>query len=97
MIKRIKEISDESAWVLAEIIGYSFEAEMALKQLEAALADLEASFEPDNAQVEIVFTALAELKIAFSKCLEKTPTQYQNLIENLTDRIDIFLFHHRLF
>ena len=33
MIQRIKEISNESTWILDEIVDYNFELEIALKRL----------------------------------------------------------------
>mgnify|MGYP000266998529 CR=1 FL=1 len=97
MIERIREIWIESNWILSEIIGYNFEIEMALSRLASTLDDLEASSEPTNSQIEIVFIALNELKNSLGKCIIQVPKSYQPLIENLIDRIEIFLFHHRMF
>ncbi len=41
-------------------------------------------------------TALSSLQSKLTACLGRIPRENHPLIENLTDRIDIFLFHHRL-
>ncbi len=96
MIQRIKEVLVETKWILAEIIGYDIDLEMSLIRLSAALDDLEACIEPSEDQIEIVFVTLADVQNSLLKCIGRVPKQHRNIIENLTDRIDIFLFHHRM-
>jgi hypothetical protein len=96
MLQRIREILVESRWLLSNVIGYDIGVEVALSRLEAALDDLDASTDPLDSQVEIVFKTLANLQEHLLQAMPTVPKPYQVLIENLTDRIDIFLFHHRL-
>lgn len=96
MLDRIRTICQESADLLTLILGYDFGVEAAIRWLEAALADLEASQNPTDEQIEEVFTALADLQHKLMACMPQTLPQHRPVLENLTDRIDIFLFHHRL-
>jgi hypothetical protein len=97
MIKRIKEIIIETSWVLSEIVGYDIDLEMALARLASAIDDLEASNSPTDDQIEIIFVALSDIQHTLLSCSGRVPKQLRNIVENLTDRIDIFLFHHRMF
>ncbi len=96
MIERIHQIWTESTWVLVEIIGFDFEVERTLTRLKAALDDLEAVTDPSDVQVEEIFMALATLQSKLLSTLVRIPRQHQPLLENLTDRIEIFLFQHRM-
>lgn len=96
MIERIRQIGSETAWILTEIIGNNFGVERALTRLQATLDDLEAVSDPSDDQVDTVFVALVALQSKLMDSLAKVSQQHQPLLENLTDRIDIFLFHHRL-
>jgi hypothetical protein len=96
MIERIRQIWSETGWLLIELIGFDFDIEQALIRLQAALDDLEAVEDPSDDQIEAVFTTLATLQSKLLDSLIRVPIQHQILVENLTDRIEIFLFHHRL-
>lgn len=96
MIERIRQLWSEAAWVLVEVIGFDFEVEQALIRLQAALDDLEAVNDQSDDQIEAVFTALAALQSKLLDSLIRVPKQHHPLLENLMDRIEIFLFHHRL-
>ncbi len=96
MIERIRQISIESTWLLTEVIGFDVEIERTLARLQAALDDLEAMNDPSDAQIEEVFMALAALQSRLLHAQTRLPKLHQPLLENLTDRIDIFLFHHRM-
>ena len=96
MLDRIRAISTESADLLALIVGYDFGVESAIRWLEAALDDLEACQQPSDEQIEENFVALTNLQAKLMDCMGRTPHQHRLLLENLTDRIDIFLFYHRL-
>lgn len=96
MIERIRAICEESTWLLDTVLGQGFLLEIAIRWVEAALNDLEATDNPVDEQVEEVFTALDSLKDKLIENLSQTPIQERPIIENLTDRIDIFLYHHRL-
>lgn len=96
MLERIRIIGLESAELLTQVLSHDFEVELSIRWLFAALDDLEASNDPTNQQIEEVFTALASLQSKLTACLARIPREHHSLIENLTDRIDIFLFHHRL-
>ncbi len=78
------------------MLGYDINVELAIRYGKASLADLEASANPTDEQVAEVFSALANLREKLFVGLGKVSMQDRPLIENLTDRIDIFLFHHRL-
>lgn len=97
MLERIRAIWSESTWLLTEIIGFDFDIEVTLSRLEAALDDLEATIDPTDDQVEIVFKELASLQGKLSGVIARMPKHHQPLLENMTDRIEIFLFHHRIF
>lgn len=96
VLNRIRAIVSETTELLATVLGYDFDVESATRWLEAALNDLDASKNPSDEQIEEVFTALANLQGRLTACMVRTPRQHHPLLENLTDRIDIFLFHHRL-
>lgn len=96
MIERIRQIWSEAAWVLAEVVGFNFDVEQALTRLQAALDDLEAVNDPSDDKIEAVFMALTILQRKLLDSLIWMPKQHHPLLENLTDRIEIFLFHHRL-
>lgn len=96
MIERIRQIWTESTWILVEIIGFDLDVQQALARLQAALDDLEAVNDPSDDQIEAVFKALSTLQSKLLDSLIRVPKQHQPLLENLTDRIEIFLFHHRL-
>lgn len=96
MLQRIRIIGIESAELLTQVLNHDFEVELAIRWLQAALDDLEASSTPTDEQIEEVFTALSSLQSKLTACLGRIPRENHPLIENLTDRIDIFLFHHRL-
>ncbi len=96
MLERIQAIYDESGWVLDTMLGYDINVELAIRYGKASLDDLEASENPTDEQVAEVFSALANLREKLFVGLGKVSMQDRPLIENLTDRIDIFLFHHRL-
>lgn len=93
MLNRIRAILSEATWLLTEIIGFDFDIEATLSRLEAALDDLEAT----DDQTEIVFRELASLQGKLSGAIARMPKHHQPLLENMTDRIEIFLFHHRMF
>lgn len=96
MIERIQALYSESAWLLDHVLDFDFNIELAIRYGKAALDDLQATADPTDAQIEEVFSALANLRDKLMACLAKTSPQDHHVIENLTDRIDIFLFHHRL-
>ncbi|GAB3643049.1 hypothetical protein [Spirosoma arcticum] len=96
MIERIRQIWSEVAWLLTEITGSDFDIEQALVRLQAALDDLEAVDTPSDDQIEVVFLTLATLQSKLLDSLVRVPKQNQSLVENLTDRIELFLFHHRM-
>ncbi len=96
MLDRIRAIVIESTELLNQILNDDVEVDIAIRWLESALADLDASENPTDEQIEEVFTSLAGLQGKLTVCMARTDRQHHPLIENLTDRIDIFLFHHRL-
>lgn len=96
MIERIQSLFDESTWLLGQVFGSDFNIELAISYGKAALDDLQSTDDPTDAQVEEVFSALANLRDKLVACLGKITPQERQVVENLTDRIDIFLFHHRL-
>ncbi|MBC8153253.1 MAG: hypothetical protein H7Z72_10110 [Bacteroidetes bacterium] len=96
MVERIRQIWAESTWLLIEVIGVDSEIEQTLARLQAALDDLDAVTDPSDDQVAVVFEVLAVLQSKLLGTLVRLPKQHQPLLENLTDRIDIFLFHHRI-
>ena len=96
MFDRIQAICQESSDLLALLIGNDVATELAINWVIAALDDLEASENPTDEQVEEIFVALANLQQKLMACLPQIPQRHYPLLENLTDRIDIFLFHHRL-
>ena len=96
MLERIRLIGIESAELLLQVLNHDFEVDLAIRWLTAAHDDLEASSDPTEEQVEEVFTALASLQSKLTACLARISHEHHPLIENLIDRIDIFLFHHRL-
>ncbi len=96
MLDRIRAIVGESTELLNQILNDDFEVDIAIRWLESAWADLDASENPTDAQIEDVFIALAGLQARLTACMGRVDHQHHSLIENLTDRIDIFLFHHRL-
>ncbi len=96
MIERIRQIWIESTWILSEVIGFDSDIERTLTRLQAALDDLEAVNDPLDDQVEQVFITLAILQSKLLGTMGRIPKQQQPLLENLTDRIEIFLFHHRM-
>ena len=81
---------------MEKVLDFDFNVELAIRHGKAALDDLQATDDPTDAQIEEVFSALANLRDKLIACLAKASHQEHPLIENLTDRIDIFLFHHRL-
>ena len=96
MLERIRAICDESSWLLDSIVVQDFIVEIAIRWVRASLDDLEASDNPTENQIEEVFIALDNLKNKLIESLSQIPARQHPMIENLTDRIDIFLFHHRL-
>ena len=96
MLERIRAICQESSNLLALLIGNDVATGLAINWVIAALDDLEASENPTDKQVEEIFVALANLQQKLMVCVPQIPQQHRPLLENLTDRIDIFLFHHRL-
>jgi len=96
MIERIQTLYDESGWLLENILGFDLNVELAIRYGKAALDDLLATDDPTDEQVGEVFSALANLRDKLVACVGSVSPEDYPIIENLTDRIDIFLFHHRL-
>ena len=96
MLDRIRAIGAESTELLNQVLAHDVAVDLAIRWLEAALDDLEASTDPTDEQIEEVFIALANLQSKLTACLAHISRNYHPLIENLTDRINIFLFHHRM-
>lgn len=95
MIKRIRDIWEECNLLMDTILDQQVSLEIAVRWLESALDDLDATDNPFDEQVEEVFTALNNLRNKLIESLSQIPVRQHPIIENLTDRIDIFLYHHR--
>ncbi|WP_373515524.1 hypothetical protein, partial [Persicitalea sp.] len=93
---RIRILYEESDWLLEHVLGFDFDIELAIRYGRAALDDLQAMDDPTDDQIEEIFSALANLRDKLLSCLVKVSPRERHAIENLTDRIDIFIFHHRL-
>ncbi len=96
MLERIRVICEESIWLLDTVLAQDFAIEVTIRWVVAALDDLEASADPTDEQIEEVFTALTSLRDKLIESMSRSLARHRPVIENLTDRIDIFLFHHRL-
>jgi hypothetical protein len=97
MIERADALWAESTRLITDIIGYDLGVEMALGRLRFALDDLAASANPTDDQINLVFTLFTVLQDNLLLCAARLPKANQFIVENVTDRIEIFLFHHRLF